>query len=297
MPWEVDYLLLMALQLKKAKQHVPEGINICLDLELNLTRYLFDWNKSLIPKEYFIDKFNTIQLLLKDYEVRSFVYEGEEKHGHLDQQKRIISPETDYYGAICPDIYFNETLLGYMVEAAKQVTNKYAVLTPQVSKVGDADWDRIVDPKCMSIPYSEYLDVDAIKLCQNAADQEKYLEPLQKTKFAGWFDLYSKAFYEELCPVQHEWTGYGPWDHYSMILADYCKEQGLDVQQYLLRGETVWMYPSGPLLENGSDGFTKYYRDNLSIKEVPSQRKEFESKFREYLEKGLADLKVKGLLK
>jgi hypothetical protein len=26
------------------------------------------------------------------------------------------------------------------------------------------------------------------------------------------------------------------------------KSQGVDFQQYLIQGETIWMYPSGPLV-------------------------------------------------
>ena len=126
--------------------------------------------------------------------------------------------------------------------------------------------------------------------------REKYLEPLHRSKFAGWFDLYNKAFYENLCPVQENWKGYGPWDHYSMIITDYCKNQQIDFQQYVLRGETIWMYPSGPLLENNADGFKKYYSDRLKTNDVPNQRQQFESNFQLYLNKGIQKLKEKGIL-
>ena len=108
--------------------------------------------------------------------------------------------------------------------------------------------------------------------------------------------MYSKSFYEELCPVQKEWNGYGPWDYYSMVITDYCKSKGVDVQQYVLRGETIWMYPSGPLLENGANGFTQYYRDRLKTNIVPNQREEFESKIEEYVNKTLTDLKNKNII-
>lgn len=296
MPWDIDYALLMAIQLKKSKYYLPKDVNVILDLELNLTSYLYDWDKSQLHKDYFIDKFNTLLLLLKDYKVNSFIYEGNEKYGHLDHQKKIISSEIDYYIGVCPDIYFSEYALAYMIESAKQISNKYFVITPQVSKVGDADWDRIVDPQYMNIPYSDYLKIDTFDINHNNNNsQERYLEPLHKSKFAGWFDLYNKAFYEELCPIQEDWTGYGPWDHYSMIIIDHCKSKDIDVQQYVLRGETIWMYASGPLLENNNDGFTKYYRDRLKTNNIPSQREQFESNLHLYLNKGIQSLKEKNL--
>jgi hypothetical protein len=298
MPWDIDYALLMAIQLKKSKYYLPEDVNIIIDLELNLTDYLYNWEESKIPKDYFIDKFNTITILLKDYKTNTFIYEGDKLYGHLNHQRKIISPDVDYYMIICPDIYFNEYALTYMIEATKQITNKYFVITPQIHKVGDEDWDRIVDPKYLDTPYSDYLKVDIFDIRYNNKinDQEKYLEPLSKSKFAGWFDLYSKSFYEELCPVQDDWNGYGPWDHYSMIITDYCKSKGVDTQQYVLRGETIWMYPTGPLVENNLNGFTQYYRDRLKINNIPNQREEFEAKFEKYININLNNLKKKNIL-
>jgi len=298
MPWDIDYVLLMFTQLKKSKYYLPKDVNIILDIELNLTSYLYNWEESKLSKDYFIDKFNTLLLLLSDYKVNTFIYEGNELYGHFNHQKKFISSDIDYYMGICPDVYFSEYTLTYIIESAKQITNKYFVITPQVHKVGDDDWDRIVDPKYLTIPYSDYLKADIFDIRYNNKidNQERYLEPLHKSKFAGWFDLYSKSFYEELCPVQKEWNGYGPWDYYSMVITNYCKSKGVDVQQYVLRGETIWMYPSGPLLENGANGFTQYYRDRLKTNDVPNQRKEFEAKLPEYIKKGINQLKEKNIL-
>lgn len=298
MPWEIDYALLMAIQFKKSSYYLPEDVNITIDLELNLTSYLHNWEESKLPKDYFIDKFNTITLLLSDYKINTFIYEGNKKYGHLDQQKKIISPEVDYYMGICPDIYFSEYVLAYVIEAAKQITNKYFVVTPQISKVGDEDWDRIVNPKYLDIPYSDYLEVDIfdIRFNNKNDNQEVGLKSLPKSKFAGWCDLYNKAFYEELCRPQDEWVGYGPWDYYSMMISDFVKSHGIDYQQYLLEGETIWMYPSGPLLEKEADGFTKYYRDRLKTKDIPNQRKEFESNMQKYISQGIEILKEKNIL-
>jgi hypothetical protein len=298
MPWDIDYALLMAIQLKKSSYYLPKDVNITIDLELNLTSYLYDWEKSEISKKYFIDKFNTLFLLLKNYKTNSFIYDGDELYGHLNQQKKIISSNIDYYIGICPDVYFSEYALTYMIEAAKQVTNKYFVITPQTSKVGDADWDKIVNPKYLNIPYNDYLKTDVFDIRFNNKNdgQEIQLEALPKSKFAGWFDLYNKAFYEELCPIQDNWKGYGPWDYYSILMSDLLKTQGIDYQQYLLSGETIWMYPSGPLLENGANGFTQYYRDRLKVNDIPNQRTTFESNFQEYINTGIKKLKEKNII-
>jgi len=298
MPWDIDYALLMFTQLKKSKYHLPDDVIVTLDVELNLTSYLYNWEESKLPKDYFIDKFNDLLLLLKDYKVDSKIYEGNELYGHLNQQRNAISPEVDFYMNICPDIYFSEFALTYLIESAKQVNNKYFVITPQISKVGDSSWDEITNSELVNIPYSDYLKVDIfdVRHINKYSNQEKQLYSTKNSKWAGWFDLYNKAFYEELCPYLEEWNGYGPWDHYSIIISDVAKSAGVDFQQYVVQGEIIWMYPSGPLLKDGADGFTKYYRDRLKTNDIPSQRAEFEAKMPEYINKSISILKQKNIL-
>ena len=299
MPWELDYALLTFTQLKKSKYHLPKDINITINTVLNLSSYLINWKESKIPKEYFIEKYNTLSLLLKDYKHKSRVYEEDKLYGFFDLQRDSTSQETDYYIHLCPDTYFSEYTLTYLIESAKLISNKYFVITPQISKVGDSDWDRITNPKYMDIPYKEYETVDVfdIRYDTKISNDEIELKPISKSKFAGWFDLYNKAFYEELVPLQDDWVGYGPWDHYSMILSDFCKIHNVDYQQYLLQGETIWYYASGPLKENNNDGFIQYYKNMLTLtSDKYNQRKEFEAKLPEYIKKGINNLKEKNIL-
>jgi hypothetical protein len=299
MPWEIDYVLLSFSQLKKSKYYLSNDVNVAIYSVLNLSSYLINWEESKLPKEYFIDKYNQLSVLLSDYNHNKKIYEGNKLYGHLNLQKECIQKETDYYIHICPDIYFSEYLLAYLIESTKQIKNKYFVITPQISKVGDAAWDEITDPKYVNIPYNEYLNVDTFDVIHNNvnSDQEKSLSPTQQSKWAGWFDLYNKKFYEELCPVQEDWKGYGPWDWYSLMITDYVKQQGVDFQQYLLKGETIWMYSSGPLVGENINGFSKYYKDMIKINNIPNQRQSFESKMNEYVNKTLTNLKDKNILK
>lgn len=299
MPWEMDYALLTFTQLKKSKYYLPDDVNITINTALNLSSYLIDWEESKLPKEYFVEKYNTLSILLKDYNHNSRIYEGDEMYGFFELQRESMTPESEFYMHICPDTYFSEYALTYIIEAAKQIKNKYFVITPQTHKVGDSDWDKIVNPKYLNVPYSDYLKADVfdIRYDNKTTNQEIHLDPLSKSKFAGWFDLYNKAFYEELCPLQDDWVGYGPWDYYSIMISNFAKQFDVDVQQYLLRGETVWMYPSGPLFNENTDGFTQYYRNMLVLKDNKhNQRKEFESKMIDYINIGVENLKKLNLI-
>ena len=237
MPWEIDYALLTFSQLKKSLYHLSQEDNIEISSVLNLSSYIINWEESKLPKEYFIQKYQDISKMLEGYKHTSKIYDEDQLYGHLDFEKEIISPEVDYYISICPDICFSEYALSYLIESAKQVENKYFVITPQTSKVGDEDWDEITNSHFVNIPYGDYLKVNVFDVYNtNYLETEKNLYPTLKSKFAGWFDLYSKSVVEELCPYQEDWGGYGPWDLYSIILTNHLKEQGVDFQQYNPRG-------------------------------------------------------------
>ena len=99
--------------------------------------------------------------------------------------------------------------------------------------------------------------------------------------------------YENLVPIQQDWNGYGPWDWFSLMVTEYAKSKGVDFQQYILRGQTIFEYPVGPLLDGG---FTKMYKDLLHINDVPNQRQLFESKMEDYINKGIQSLYDKKIL-
>jgi hypothetical protein len=296
MPWEIDYALLTFTQLKKSKYYLSKDINITIDSVLNLSSYVIDWEKSPLSKDFFIKKYDALSLLLKDYNHNKKVYKGNNLYGHLDNHRESVGEEFDYYIAIAPDMYFSEHLLYYLCESVKNIKNDYFVLTPQISKLWDSTWDEITDPNYLNIDYNNWDKVDTFDIRYNLKnqDQDINLYPTKNNKWAGWFDLYSKAFYEDLAPIHQDWRGYGPWDWYSMMLSQYAKQNGVDFQQYLLKGQTIFEYSVGPLKE--INGFSQYYKDMLVLNDTPNQRKQFESKMNEYLNKGVQMLKQKNIL-
>jgi len=296
MPWDIDYAHLMLTQFKKSSYYLNKEDNITLNVKLNLTSYLINWEKSKLPKKFFINKFNQLEKLVKGvYNTEFSIYEGNELYGHLDSQKEVIDKETDFYIGLCPDMYFSEHLLALMIESSKQITNKYFVLTPEIHKLWDASWDEITNQQYINVPYNEWNKVDIYDIRANLKSQDIpiTLETTQRTKFAGWFDMWNKAMYEELCALHNDWHGYGPWDWYSMMLTEHVKQKGIDFQQYVLRGQTIFEYSVGPLVEGG---FSKYYKDLLTLNNVPNQRQAFESNMKQYLDIGIKILQEKGII-
>jgi hypothetical protein len=295
MPWEIDYALLSFTQFKKSKYHLDPNDIVKIDTTLNLSSYIIDWDKSKLPKEYFIQKYKDLSILLEDYIHTPYIYDGDKLFGILDKQRRCYEKDIDYYIELCPDMYFNEHLLASLIEAAKVVPNKYFVITPQVYKMWDWTWDVLVNPKYQDVPYSEWdkADLFDIRFQTKYNPEPLSLKPINVSKWANWFDLYSKSYYEELIPIPEDWHGYGPGDTYGMVITEYIKSKGVDFQQYVLEGQTIFEYPIGPLKQRN---FASYYRDLIFTKTIPNQREEFEARFEEHVNNGIQKLIDKKII-
>ncbi|MGB0404609.1 MAG: hypothetical protein ACPGDB_00240 [Fusobacterium sp.] len=173
MGWELDYVLQSFTQLKKSKYYLDESDNIEIDVCLNLSSYLVDWEKSKLNKELLKNRFNQYLKLLKDYKVNATIYEENKLYGHLDHQREIVSSEVDFYITICPDMYFSEHLLSLIIQSSKQIKNKYFVITPEISKLWDNTWDEITNPDYLSLPYEDWNKVDIFDIRANLKNNNK----------------------------------------------------------------------------------------------------------------------------
>ena len=261
MPWELDYALLSFTQFKKSKYYLDEKDTIEINPSLNLSSYIVNWEKSKISKDLLISRFNQYLKLLEGYKVTPIIYEGDELYGHLDHQRDAMSSEVDFYISVCPDMYFSEHLLPLLINSSKQIDTKYFVLTPEIYKMWDNTWDEITNQDYLGVPYEEWNKGDIFDIRSNMKNSEKgvTLETTMRSKWAGWFDLFNKEMYENLVPIQKDWNGYGPWDWYSLMITEACKKNGVDFQQYILRGQTIFEYPIGPLLDGGFIKYLKIY--------------------------------------
>lgn len=295
MPWEIDYALMTFLQFKKSKYYISSDDNIYIDSYLNLSDYIIDWDKSKLPKEFFIQKYNDLSLLLKDFNHKPCIFEENELFGILDVQRNSYDSIIDYYIELRPDIYFSETLLFSLIESAKLVPNKYFAIIPQYYKMWDDTWDPLVSDEYMNISYDQWDKVDLFDIRWDLKNKsnELSLKPISVSKWCNWFDLYSKEFYENIIPVLDDWKGYGPGDTYGMIISQFIKSKGVDFQQYVLEGQTIFEYSVGPLKQRN---MSSAYKDLIITKPIPNQRQEFESKFQEYINKGVQLLLDKKLI-
>jgi hypothetical protein len=294
MPWELDYALLSFTQLKKSKYYLNDNDKVYVDVTLNLSSYLINWNDTLIPKKFFINKFQNLQSLLKDYTCRFKIYDGDKLYGGLNTTFESTEDHIDYYMIMNPDMYFSENLLACLIEGSKHIKNEYFTITPQIPKLWDSSWDPISHSYFQNVSHQDWnnLDVYDVRYFSKTNNGEIKLTPLDTHKWAGWFDLYSKNTWENFYSVDN-WNGYGANDWYSMVLSQYAKSQGLDFQQYILNNMLVCEYEIGPLKEGN---LSKHYKDMIVLNDIPNQQKQFESKMHEHLQKGIQQLKEKNII-
>lgn len=290
MPWEIDHALFIVDKLKRSSYYIDSNDNIYIDTVLNLSSKIIDWEQSVLKKEHFIDKYNLLINILKGRFIhKPKIFDEDTIYGHLNLQKEAISPEIDVYVGICCDISFHEHLLYYLIESAKQVKDEYFVITPQIFRCWDSSWDCLVHEKFKSVPCTQCIDVDIHEIEFHMKDVGlPELKKLNQFKFAGWFDLYSKNFYEKLVPVLTEWNGYGPWDLYSMTICSLSKQYGVNVEEYVLTNQLIWFYDVGNIrnFENyGKDGQLKlFYKKQLSLKlDRTEQRANIENNFNAHI--------------
>lgn len=284
LPWEIDYFQQLCIQLKKSKYYLDPKDQVTIHTCLNVSSYIINWDKSKLPKEFFIEKYKQLQNLLIDYPHEwNHIDNITTLYGHLDFQRDSIDKETDYYISICPDMYFSETLLCDLINTTKIVKNKYLIVTPEIYKMWDNTWDELTHEGYRHIPYKDWNKVDTFDIRNYQKfdiSEDVKLREIHQFKWAGWWDLYNKAFWEELAPIQQDWHGYGGYDFYGMIISEYAKNKGMDIKQYTLENQIIFEYSVGPL----SKGLGFYYKDLLSLNPIENQRENWDKNLPKYLE-------------
>lgn len=281
MPWEIDYFQMWCTQMKKSKYYLDPEDKVKISTVLNMSDYIIDWKESKLPKSFFIEKYHALHQLLGDYEYVWNTFEGIDLYGHLDFQRESKEEGIDYYISTCADMYFSETLLKNLIDASKIIKNNYIIITPEIHKLWDYTWDELTNEKYKNKSFDSYKHVDIFDIRRDikTSEQEIGLREIYNFKWAGWFDMYSKSFWEDLIPVHDDFHGYGPYDWYGMICSEMARKLGKDIKQYALTNQVVFEYSVGPLIK----GLGFYYKDLLYLKSIKDQRIEFEKNMNKYI--------------
>lgn len=238
MPYELDHFEWQSKQFKIGSNFLSNTDKIIIDATLNLN--LVDWQKSYLPKEFFINKFKQIQELW-DWAETKFIIDIDNKCLGCDDKRReaIRSTLADNILYLDSDIVFKPELLKYMLDASSVISNEYYIISPQVYKLWDDSWDSLVNDKFINLKASQdYTIIDPYMIVSYSTDTIS-INPINEFKFGGgWFNLISTKLLK-LTDIPDSFGSYGIDDLYVMICCNNLKNKKYDVQQYVLDGMIV----------------------------------------------------------
>lgn len=296
MPWELDDASNVFNKIAIANKYLSPDDQLTIDTCLNLSSYIIDWDKSIIPKEFYINKYNYISKVFYEINHKCNIYDKNELYGHLDFQREVQDPNIDYYIQMCSDVYFHPHTIFYLIESAKKITTKYFLITPEIPKLWDQTWDVLTNKNFINEPYEtwENRNINEIIYISETMNESPYFEKINQFKWAGWLDLYNKNFHDTLIPSHPDWHGYGPWDFYGLHVCNIAKYNfNIDVAQYVLRNQIIFDKDIG-IFQNKKN--PSVYKKYLSLNTIPNQRVEFESKMEQYIRIWHENLKRNNIL-
>ncbi len=246
LPFEIDRFEHQMFELRKNAAYLTDDDKVVIDATLNVNDLLVDWSKSKINKQYFIDRFNTIKLVCDWAEEVLFdVSENNECLGVDDKRRTAIRKyfsTCDNFLYLDNDMFYPNTALKYMVDAAKTIKNTYYILSPQLPKLWEPSWDVLVNQVYINTPFEDstckqYTTDQFEVFTSDYGDIE--LTPIDTFKMGGgWFNLISS----NLLAYTDIPDSFGPYGLDDTFVIDACKimkSLNMDVQQYVLKNLVV----------------------------------------------------------
>jgi hypothetical protein len=244
---EIDYLERTLLLLKQSSLFIDrEKYHLILDVTLPTSDYLVDWEKSILKKDYFINRLKNFEKYYLGWCDEYSLTTDDNVKGLLDWFSNTINKYSDLDATIIiePDVVFGPYTLGLYLESnlqAKSISPNY-IITAEYIKMWDTSWDIVVNSTYLNEPFNFRNTNDAIVYTYNLKnDGEVSIKPLiynnQKYfKFGGgWFTLYSKPFLDTM-DFPKELEGYGGFDNYVM---NFCYNKPDLVTQYKIENLVI----------------------------------------------------------
>ena len=226
LPHEIDALHLILYNLRRNGVYLSPESKMGLDITLCLSDYMTDWDKSLLPKEYFSDKFSQIIDTLcvwSDWiniENVNIEY-GTDILGCVSQRRHSLKylDKYDFTMWLDTDLFFGDKLLAYMassVDALLASGIDHYIITPQVTRQWDASWDPIVNEHLIHHEIN-HTDTTADIFELGLSDfGEIELEPLNTFKAAGgWATVISNKLLK-ITGIPDSFGHYGMEDTYVL---------------------------------------------------------------------------------
>ena len=245
-PYEIDNYQTFIHQLRRNLNYIDD--EIIFSPYLNLSTYFYDWRNSKLKSDFFVNRFNELNNIVKDEcKLDSTVNYDDKILGAFSYKTMFLNKYKDEVDAFIwfdSDMIFPDNTIHMLIASHKaDDMSKYCIVTPQIHRLWDTTWDVLVNKDYINIPASHdnYFGFDGYSLYKRN-DEDVFLDTnKQRFKFAsGWCNLLSANLFRDLIDFTYDLGHYGPDDTFIMNLLDHYKfNKGKDINQYIVRGVVV----------------------------------------------------------
>ena len=247
LPYEIDELENTLNQLKKASYYIDNKIEWVLDVTMTVSNKIINWDKSSLPKKYFIDKFSKLSSHT-DWCIKEFKT-SETILGCVSQRRSSLTNhvDADYFIWLDTDIIFDERTLSYM-QMTMEGTNKeyvHSIITPELVRIWDDSWDVLVNEQFIDEPFDYNQTNDPYKDSGIKGDISIEVvlnsnSPQSRFKFAGgWFTCISGALLQRI-GIPESFGHYGFEDTFVMVCSEkLMRETDIQITQFKVKNLVV----------------------------------------------------------
>jgi hypothetical protein len=242
-PYEIDNYQLFIHQLRRNLNFTDSKIvfNPCL----NLSKYFYNWDESILSSQFFIDKFNQLNDIVSEKVTLDPIINFDDQIlGALSYKRSFINKYKDQVDAFIwfdSDMIFPDSTLFYLISSFESANHSNCIITPQITRLWDNTWDPIVNSNYLSIPASHenYFNFDGYNLYSDS-EEKSVLENTTYTKFAsGWCNLISSGIFKNYISFTDNLGHYGIDDTFIMFALDMYKQKGHDIKQFIVENLIV----------------------------------------------------------
>ena len=287
-PYEIDNYQTFIHQLRRNLNYIDD--KIIFSPYLNLSTYFYDWRNSKLKSDFFVNRFNELNNIVKDEcELDSTVNYDDKILGAFSYKTMFLEQYKDKVDAFIwfdSDMIFPDNTIHMLIASHKaDDMSKYRIVTPQIHRLWDTTWDVLVNKDYINTPASHdnYFGFDGYSLYKNN-DWDVFLDTnKQRFKFAsGWCNLLSANLFRDLIDFTYDLGHYGPDDTFIMNLLDYYKfNKGKDISQYIVRNVVV--------TENYKHSLNQY-KDYITKNDNIKTKEEFTNEVKQAVGKRLNEI-------
>ena len=257
-------------QLTVLSEEFIDSSEVTLDVTLNLNTV--DWNTTQIPKDFFIDKFESLTKYVTHTSwARNYIFDVDDHgtcRGINDKRRNSIrkyANQVDSFIYLDSDLVFPSGILTYSIHCAQQIKNDYYIVSPQITKIWDLTWDHLVNQQFINNKYGSEKTINPFF----EINRKSYLDNVNLIKCnpikfgGGWFNMIS-ANLLSFTDIPDILGPYGVDDTYVMFAAQIMKLNNVNVEQYLM--ENIIVAENYLLRQNPYKNYITYFEDRNNFK-------------------------------